>query len=164
MASGNTLAIWGAYANQPPSSNFAQLDAFNQHPCLAFDASTNWSAVFGGVLNRAYAGGGVTVTLWYTMTSATSGNVGFQGAFERFNSATTDLTSDSFASSPGTVSSAVPGTAGIVKSLALTFTDGSQMNSLAVGEGFRLKITRDVTVSSNATGNARLLRCELKET
>jgi hypothetical protein len=164
MASGQTLAVWGPQANQPPASNFAQLGAVNNHPTLDFDPNTNWSAVFGGILNRAYSGGGVTLTLWYLMASATSGNVGFQGAFERFQSGTTNLTSDNFASSPGTVSSAVPGTAGIVKSVALTFSDGAQMGSLAAGEGFRIKITRDTATSGNATGNARILRAELKET
>lgn len=164
MASGNTLAVLLPQGNQPTATNFAQLDSYNLQPCLAFDASTNWDSVLAGVLNRAYAGGGTTVTIWFTMVSATSGNLRFKGAWERYNAGTTSLGSDNFATAVNGSTTAVPGTAGIVQTTTIVFTDGTQMNSTAAGEGFRLKITRDTAVASNAAGNARLFRVEIKET
>ncbi|NIQ10453.1 MAG: hypothetical protein GWO10_16275, partial [candidate division Zixibacteria bacterium] len=45
----------------------------------------------------------------------------------------------------------------------VTFTDGADMDSIAVGEGFRMKITRDAT-NDTATGDAELRFVEIKET
>ena len=72
MAAGNSLIIFNALANEPPSSNYATLDTRNGQPCLDFDASTDESAIFSGLLPRHYAGGGLTVRLYWAATSATS--------------------------------------------------------------------------------------------
>ena len=63
MASGDTLLVLTPLHNEPPSANAATIDLRNQHAVLDFDAATDESAVFGGVLPRNYAGGGVTITL-----------------------------------------------------------------------------------------------------
>ncbi|KKK65637.1 hypothetical protein LCGC14_2972130, partial [marine sediment metagenome] len=57
----------------------------------------------------------------------------------------------------------VPGTAGLVDIVTVTFTDGADMDSVAVGELFRLKVTRDA-VSDDAAGDAELVAVEIKET
>src|SRR5262245_44729609 len=138
MASGNTLAVFTPLGNQPPAANNAELDTRNAIAVLNFDASTPESALFVGVLARNYAGGGLTVTVQWMSASATSGDVVWGGSFERNQDGVDNLTGDSFAAEQ-TATSTAPGTTGIIKYRTITFTDGAQIDSLAVGEGFRLK-------------------------
>lgn len=164
MASGNTLLIFAAQDNEPPSANYATLDSRNQHLVLDFDASTDEFAVFSGIMPRNYAGGGVTVYLHYAMSSATSGDVVLTGAFERIGAGSQDIDSDGFASAQS-VTSTVDGTSGNVKIPTIAFTNGAQMDSVAAGESFRLKISRDADNGSDtATGDLELVAVEIKET
>ncbi|MHC4500358.1 MAG: hypothetical protein ACYS21_14740, partial [Planctomycetota bacterium] len=98
MASGDTLLIFTPLHNEPPASNYATLDIRNQHPVLDFDAATNESAVLTGVMLRNYTGGGITVYLHYAMSSAISGDVDWDVAFERIGDGQQDIDSDGFAS------------------------------------------------------------------
>lgn len=163
MASGDTLAIFTPLHNEPPSSVFATLDTRNQHPVLDFDASTNESAVFSSVMPRHYAGGGVTVYLHYAMSAAISGDIDWDVAFERIGDQQQDIDSDGFAAVNSVDNTTVPGTSGLVDIVNVAFTDGADMDSIAVGEGYRIKVTRDA-VSDTATGDAELLFVEIKET
>lgn len=163
MASGDTLVIFTPLHNEPPASNAATIDLRNQHPVLDFDASTNESAVFSSVMPRHYAGGGVTVYVHYAMTTATSGDVDWDVAWERIGDQQQDIDSDGFAAVNSVDNTTVPGTSGNVDIVNVTFTDGADMDSVAVGEGFRLKITRDA-VSDTAAGDAELRFVEVKET
>jgi len=166
MASGNSLVTFGPLDNEPPSSNFATIDTRNSQPCLDFDAATDESAVFSAVLPRHYGGGGVTVRIYWAATSATSGSVRWQAAFERQASGGDDIDSDSFATA-NSAGGTADGTSGKLTYTDITFTDGAQMDSLAVGERFRLKVNRDADGTSgtdDATGDAELLAVELIET
>lgn len=164
MASGNTLVAFFPADNEPPSSAFATLDTRNGHPVLDFDAASDESAIFTGVLPRNYGGGGLTVYLHWAATSATSGAVVWNAAFERIGEGSQDIDSDGFASAQAGTATA-PGTSGNVDIQAITFTDGAQIDSLAVGESFRLKITRDADNGSDTmTGDAELVAVEIKET
>lgn len=164
MASGNTLLAFYPADNEPPSSAFATPDVRNGHPVLDFDASTDESAIFTGVLPRNYAGGGLTVYLHWAASSATSGAVVWNAAFERVGEGSQDIDSDGFASAQAATATA-PGTSGNVDIQAITFTDGAQIDSIAVGESFRLKITRDADNGSDTmTGDAELVAVEIKET
>lgn len=164
MSSGDTLLIFTPLHNEPPSSNAATLDLRNQHPVLDFDATTNESAVFSAVMPRNYAGTtGVTVYLHYAMTTATADTVDWDVAFERIGDQQLDIDGDSFAAVNSVDNTTVPGTSGLVDIVNVTFTDGADMDSVAVGEGFRLKVTRDAS-SDDATGDAELLFVEIKET
>ena len=162
MASGNTLIEWTALANQPPASNYATLDTRNSIAVLDFDASTAENAVFVGVMPRHYAGGGVTITIHWMATSATSNSVVWTTAFERMN---TDEDSDSFATGNDSAASNANGTSGIITAATTTHTDGAQMDSVAIGEPFRLKITRKVADANDTmTGDAEIVAVEIKET
>lgn len=163
MASGDTLLIFLPGNNEPPSANFATLDSRNLHPCLDFDAATNESAVFSAILPQHYDGGGVTVYLHYALTSATSGDTDWDVAFERVGDQQLDIDSDSFASVQSVDNTTVPGTSGNVDVVSIAFTDGAQMDSVAAGELFRLKVTRDAA-SDTATGDAELYAVEIRET
>jgi hypothetical protein len=47
--------------------------------------------------------------------------------------------------------------------VSVAFTDGADMDSVAVGESFRIKVTRDA-VSDDAAGDAEIFKIELRET
>lgn len=163
MASGDTLLVFKPQDNEPPSTNYATLDTRNSHWVLDFDATTNEDAVFSSVLPRSYAGSGITVYIHYAMTSATTGDIDWDVAFERIGDQQLDIDADSFATAQSVDNTTVPGTSGFVDIVNVAFTNGAQIDSIAVGESFRLKVTRDAT-SDTATGDAELYAVELKET
>ena len=148
MASGDSLLILHPYNNEPPSSNFATLDTRNLHFVLDFDSTTDEEAVFSSVMPQSYSGGGVTVYIHYSVDTATTGNTVFQSAFERVGDQVLDVDADSFAAFQGSGAIAVPATTGFVDILTIAHTDGGQMDSVAVGEKFRLKIRRDADDTS----------------
>ena len=163
MASGDTLLIFTPLHNEPPAANYATLDTRNQHPCLDFDAAAAESAVFSAIMPRNYAGGGVTVYLHYAMTSAEADTVDWDVAFERIGDQQLDIDGDSFAAVQSIDNTTVPGTTGLVDIVNAPFANGAEMDSVAVGELFRLKVTRDAT-NDDAAGDAELLAVEIKET
>ena len=164
MASGDTLIIFTPLANEPPTSNYATLDTRNNHPCLDFDASTNESAIFSGIMPQSYAGTtGITVYLHYAMSTATSGDIDWDIALERIGDQQLDIDADSFAAVNSVDNTTVPGTSGNVDIVSIAFTDGADMDSVAAGEAFRLKVTRDAA-NDTAAGDAELFKVEIRET
>lgn len=163
MASADSLLQFHPYNNEPPSSNYATLDTRNLHPCLDFDASANVDAVFSAVMPQSYAGGGVTVYLHYAMSSAISGDVDWDVSFERIGDQQLDIDGDSFADANSVDNTTVPGTTGLVDIVSVAFTDGADMDSVAAGESFRMKITRDA-VADTATGDGEIYKVEIRET
>src|SRR5688572_26691380 len=97
MASGDTHLIFTPLNIEPLASNYATFDTRNGHPVLDFDDTTDETAIFTGVLPRRYAGSGITVNLHYAMTSATTGKVRLETAFERIGDGQQDIDSDGFA-------------------------------------------------------------------
>lgn len=164
MASGDTLSRFTALHGTPPTSNAATLDTRGTTPhwVLDFDATTNESAIFPDVMPRHYGGGGITVYIHYAMSSATSNTVDWDVAFERIGDQQQDIDNDGFAAVNSVDNTTVPGTSGLVDIVSVAFTNGADMDSVAVGEGFRLKITRDAA-SDDAAGDAELCFIELKE-
>lgn len=162
MASGESLLIFKPFDNEPPASNYAQIDLRNGHPVLAFDTATQETAIFTAVLPRHYAGGGITVSVHWCAT-ATSGTVGWDVAFERIGAAQQDIDSDGFATAQTVTATTVNGTSGNVSITSVSISDGANIDSIAVGEAFRLRIRRDVA-SDNASGDAQLVAIELRET
>lgn len=164
MASGDTLVIFTPLHGEAPSSNYATLDVRNGHPVLDYDASTAEAAVFTGVLPRHYTGSGVTVTLAWLATSATSGDVVWFTQFERIDTGT-DTDSDSFDATGVSATATTSGTSGAPTYTTLAHSDGARMDSLAVAEAFRLKVTRSAADGSDTmSGDAELLGIEIKET
>jgi hypothetical protein len=181
MASGDTLVVFTPHSNEPPAANYASVDLRNVHLVLDFNDATAQSAVFSSILPRNYAGGGVTVTIvWMggsaglllaagqpvrdVITPLATGSVKWNAAFERHQAGTDDLDTDSFATAQ-TAAGAAPTTDGSTQYTSIAFTSGAQMDSLAVGESFRLKITRDAGDGTDTmTGDAELLCVELRET
>jgi hypothetical protein len=135
------------YANEPPASIPATPDLRNSRPVLDFDGSTDEEAVFSDVLSPDYGSGGLTVDTYWAFTSATTGSLRVQAAIERTDASGLDIDADSFAAFQSAGGSA-PGTSGQVIKVTVTFTDGAQMDSVAAGELYRLKIRRDADGTS----------------
>lgn len=163
MASGNTLCVFGPLSAEFPASNSPALVMRNQHPVLNFDTTTQETAFWTGVVPRHYAGGGVTVYVHWAAATATTGTVGWDVSFERIGAAQQDIDSDGFASAQTVTAATVDGTSGNVSITNVAVTNGANMDSVAVGESFRLRIRRDVA-NDNAAGDAQLIQVELKET
>lgn len=166
MASGDTLAMFTALQGEAPSSNFATLDTRNGVPVLDYDATTDESMEFGGFMPRHYGGGGITVTLGWMATSATSGTISLDVAFKSVSDDLDDLDTKAYADA----NNANPTTAtasGEIEYTTITFTDGADMDSVAAGEYFRMKVTRDAdqtTSTDDMTGDMELVFVEIKET
>lgn len=164
MASGQTLVVLPTVANVPPAASFATFDTRNRHVVVDFDAASNESAVFPAVLPRSYQGGGITATLVWAASTATSGVCRWLAAFERLQDETTDIDSDSFGASQP-INANAPAISGTPQYSEIAFTDGAQIDGILAGEAFRLKITRDATNAADTmAGDAELLRVELRET
>jgi hypothetical protein len=165
MASGDTLIVFTALNNEPPSSAWASFDTRNQVPVLDFDADTDSSAEFGGVMPRNYAGGGVTVTIGWmaTDTTVTPHNVVWDVAFKSVTNDADDLDTKAFAA-VNSVTDQEASASGEVAYAAITFTNGADMDSVAAGEYFRLRVTRDANNGSDSlTDDAELVFVEIKE-
>ena len=166
MASGDFLAIFTALSAVPPASAYATFDLRNNHAVLDFDGSTDEETVFEGVLPASYGGGGLTVEVFVAFTSATSGSGRIQAAIERIDASSLDIDSDSFASFQSAGVTA-PGTSGHVVKGSITLSSGANMDSLAAGEAYRLKIRRDADGTSGTddiTTDMELVRVVIKET
>jgi len=164
MASGDTLIVFSPLNNEPPAANYATFDTRNSHPVLDFDATTNESAVFTGIMPQNYAQTtGVTVYIHYAMSSAEADTVDWDACFELIGDGDQDLDADGFAAVNSVDDTTVPGTSGLVDIVSIAFTDGEDMDSVLPGDSFRLKITRDAA-SDDATGDAELVMVEIRET
>ena len=166
MASGDTLATFFPADNEPPSSNPAALDVRTTTPVLDFDASTDESAVFSGFMPRHYDGGGITVTVGWAATSATSGTISLDVSFLSVSDDVDNLDSKTFAAANNANPTAASAS-GEVDYATVTFTDGADMDSIAAGEFFRMTVARDAdgtTSTDNMTGDMELVFVEIKET
>jgi hypothetical protein len=144
--------------NQPPATAFATLDTRNSVAVLDFDAATDESAVFVGVISEAAdLTSGLIVRLSWAATSATSGDCVWDVAFEKTTGH--DINADGY----DTIQSATTttsGTSGVVNTTAITITT---IDSLAANDCFRLKVTRDAdNASDTMTGDAELVAVEVR--
>ena len=151
-------------ANEPPASGFATIDLRNGHPVLDFDASAAEVAQFTGELPATYAGGAdVDVDLQWCATSATSGAVVWQASLERLGTAT-DIDADSFGTTVSAGAVTVPGTSGQSLVTTITLSGAGELDSIAAGERFRLRLERLATdAADTATGDAELMSVSVSE-
>lgn len=163
MPSDDVLARWQAADGAPPTANFAPLIRRNNHYFANFPATGTTSLDFSDML-RGYSGSGITVRIGWTPDTATTGNAVWQAAFERHQDDVDDLDGDSFASGKAVTSSA-PSGAGREVYDEIAFSDGAEIDSIANGEDFRLRISRlGDNGSDNMSGYAQLKSVEIRET
>jgi len=164
MASGDTLAIFHVLQSEPPISAYATRDTRNDVEIRDFDDTTDESLEFTGLMPSYYAGGGVTATIFWMATSATSGAAVLTLAFKSVSDDADDLDTKAFAAA-NSVTATAPSASGEVDYADITFTDGADMDSVAASEMFRLEITRDAdNASDTMTGDVELIMIALKET
>ena len=163
MASGNTLVVFYPTDNEPPATNYATFDTRNSHSVLDFDDTTAEAAIFSAVLPRKYAGGGITCYVHWSATSAVTGTVGWTIEFERIGDGQQDVDADGFATAQTVTAATVSATSGNVTITNVAVTNGANMDSIAVGELFRVRLKRDVATDT-AAGDAEFHALELKET
>lgn len=116
------------------------------------------------MLPAHYSGGGLTIKLFWAASTATANGVVWGTSIERQDEATLDLDADSFAAE-STIAATAPGTSGALDYAQTAHTSGAQMDSLAAGERFRLKVARKVADGSDTmTGDAELYSVSVLET
>ena len=154
----NTLAATFAtlLGTSTPTENF---------PIWVFDEDTSWYMDFHCRLTENYDGGGITVGIMYSMAGVTSGVVRWAAAVRRVNDDGEDLDTTAHTYVYNVVDATVAGTVGEVDYTTITFTDGADMDSLAAGEMFILRIQRDADATEDtATDVAQLHRVHMFET
>lgn len=163
MASGDTLAMFVPQHNEPPASSFARYDTRNSHPVL--DMAIGDIIIVSFVLARNYGGSGITVYLHYAMSSAVGDDIRLDTTFERIGDDELDIDSDGFdATGVNGTDTTVLNTSGKIDIVNNVHSDGARLDSLAVGEGGRLKITRTAVAGTDASGDLEMRFVELKET
>ena len=152
-----TYAVFTVRDNQPPATAFATLDTRNSVAVLDFDATTDESAIFLGIIPEAASlGSGLKIRLAWTATAATSGACVWDASLERM---TTDIDTDSF-DTAASVTATTNGTSGVPNYSEITLTT---IDSVIAGDGFRLKINRDANNASDTmTGDAELIAVEVR--
>ncbi len=155
-----TLMRWGANDNYPPASNYAEWGARNSIPLIGFNAATDSSAVFAGVIPEAAdLSSGIRVIVKWVSESATSGDCVFVSAFERVN---TDIDSDSFASGVSATTT-TGGTSGVPNTTTIDHSS-AEIDGVTVGDFFRLMLTRDANAGGDTmTGDAQVLAVEIQQ-
>lgn len=147
-----------------PTSNFPALLYINNRPVLAFDASTDETCYFTGIVPQGWAGT-ITLIVTYMMASAISGAVGIQGQVEAVSDGdATDLdATTSFDTVNNSASTTVPGTAGYIDQISITLTNN---DSSAAGDLIRFAINRDAdgtAITDSATGDLYLVAVEIRD-
>jgi hypothetical protein len=149
-----------------PVACAATLDLRQSKPVLDFDPAVNEVAVFQGFMPRNYDDGGITVTVGVAASTATTGDMSWKIFFMSITDNVDDLDVKNFASPQSNQAVDAPTTLGAVRYFTIAFTDGAQMDSIAVGETFYMMIMRDAQDSTNddMAGDAELVFAEIKET
>lgn len=162
MAVNDTLVTFVPASNQPPAANYATFGVRNAHHVLAFDQTTQETAIFAGVMPHHYAGGSIKVTLSW-MAVPIAGTVGWGVSFERDNRNNHDLDADAWGTEQIVTATAVPGTSGKVETTSVTILAGAAgTDSVDADEPFRIRVRRNVA-GDDAAGDAQLLAIELQE-
>ncbi|MEK9983984.1 MAG: hypothetical protein VXB01_02600 [Opitutae bacterium] len=168
MASGKVV---GHYIREtPPGANAATVDVRSggstpseELAIRDFDDGTDEYMDYLFVM-RDYDAGGLTVNLKWMASTATSGNVVWQAALRRIADDAEDIDS-SHTYAFNTVTAGAPSASGEVGYDSITFTDGADMDSVADGDLFILRVSRDAdNASDTMTGDAELLAVEVLET
>lgn len=165
----------------PPATLFAQetIIAGTSTPAenisvLAFDDTTDEYMDYKCELSPQYSGGGLTVAIRFSMASdhdeATPHIVNWQIGIRRIADDAEDLNGSHDYATNGfannTVNATVPSVQGEVAYDTISISNGTNMDNLAAGEYFILRIKRDASPASgtDASGDAYLHYISIRET
>lgn len=170
-AGGSSKGTIRILSSVPPATLYATPDVrpggstpAENFPCWDFDDATDEYMDFLCRL-EGYAGGGLTFTLAFAMTSATSGNVRLGVAIRRFADDAEDMDA-SHTYDYNEATAAVASATGEVKYADITFTHGTDMDDWATGELAMVRVRREPSDTGNdtATGDMELLSVYGRET
>ena len=171
MASGNTLCSGNAMNGVPPATLSAALDKLagtstpaEDIPVVAFDSASTEYIDYYCHMPLHYAGGGVTLT-FLVGANTTTGGVTWEAAFRRIEDDAEDMNTSAHTYDFNSLDVAtLPSAVGEFNYEVLTFTHGADMDSVAAGEDFILRIRRKHDDSNDtAAADAWLLGWNLKE-
>lgn len=154
----DVLATFGWWCAEPPATDYATFDVRASQGCLDFDDTSEEAIYFTGLLpSVAKIASGITVRIVWRASTATSGQVRWGIQFQRLTEA--DIDSAIFGTAT-TVDGTAAGTAGVPTVSEVVVTE---LDDLAAGELYRVKIYRDSTDTTNdtMTGDAELVAVEL---
>lgn len=161
MASGNPVVL--QLQRMPPATSFATPAVINGASTPAERINVwNFADAAAAYLDilcvlKGYAGGGLTLKLFWA-ASVNTNNCVWQAAIRRVQDDAEDLDTTAQTYDYNTVTAAAPSAIGEISYDTITFTDGADMDSLADGEQFILRILRDPAhASDNLGGTAQLL-------
>lgn len=134
-------------------------------PVFNFDPTNDEYLDFHYTLSPLYNGNGLTVRIGWAAATATSGNVIWRAAVRASPDDAEDMDS-SHTYDYNSVTAATASAAGETVYDEITFTSGSDMDSLAAGEDFILRISRNASSASDTmtTSDAQLLSVVIRET
>ncbi len=129
----------------------------------AFDAATVEYIDYKCIL-RGYGGGGITLLLPWSAAAATSGVTRWAAAFRRMTDDAVDIDA-SHTYDYNEVDDTAASASGELSMPTITFTNGSDMDSLAEGEVCILRVKRNASHANDTmTGDAELWGIDGKET
>lgn len=154
-----TIGFFTPFMNQPPSTNYATIDTRNSILVLNFDdGGNNESAIFlGAIPDGISTASGIYVNIYWTATTATSGQCRWGVAFEKLDG---DVDTDNFDTATEEHDT-VDNTNGIPTKTTILCTN---IDNLIANDIFRLKIYRDSSDTTNDTlvGDVELIAVELQ--
>lgn len=172
MASGDTLFILTPQAYTPPGTNYATLDTVADGsapamsiPVLDFDGSANESADWYVTVPSHYAGGGLTFSYAYAMSSTDGDAVEIEFRAFPFADASSILTAD-LGMDGRTAVNVVDDPSANANEFNITTTGNlshSDAGSPAVGAFIIIRATRDFDHAANGN-DLQLLAVHVKET
>ena len=168
MASGDTLAVFAAADNVPPSSAYATLDTYaaatGVRSVLDFDGSAaNETAIFPFSWPSHYDGGGVNVTIWYSTDGTDVDAVQFEVSFEVVqDDDDSDAAGQDFLTVSNITDTPATATANYTNKTSAGSVSHANCGSPAVGDAGRCKITRDYDHAAN-TDDVQLHRVVVTE-
>ena len=152
-----TYAFFTPLDAQPPASNFATLDTRQDIAVLEFDAGTEESTIFVGIMPEAASlGSGLKVRIHWMADTATSGDVRWGVQFQRLSDDVDTATFDGVQEGNSTANAA----SGALSVLELTITT---IDSIVAGDAYRLKVYREAADGADTmTGDAQLIAIEVR--
>lgn len=168
MASGQTLGSFTAIDGVPNATNGTVPLVTNNVFIQQYDPTTQQGCDFLWTVPRNYsAATGWTLLLKWIGVTATTNAVLWGAAVERDNAGGSAITTDHFASTvnAGGGAATAAGTTGIITSTTVALTNGTQINSAAVGDMVRIRVYRIAADASDTmSGFAGIVGFEVEET
>jgi hypothetical protein len=156
-----TYVQWTAKQATQPTAAFASFDIRNDHPVIAFSDGVTEAALWEGVIPEQWDGTTLEVQFAWTGGAAITGNVRWECAMER-NDTATDIDADSF----GTVvlvTTTTGTTAGQPRYTTCSMSTAAIRDNVLAGEAFRLRIRRiGADAADTMTADAQIMTVQVR--